>query len=448
MQDSDNNTDSSCFSPPPSSSSSSSDLHDRIAQILTGPPQTIYFRDVHQIVTLLREACEPFHNTLSQVPVREMDISTRRFGDFGGRYAPELQMEALSELGNQFRDAICDPDFWRQFVGCGFVDKTPLTLATKLTEHGGGANIWLKREDTNLYASHKIRNIVGQVLLAKRMGKSEIIIDCGFAGHGLVCASLCQKLGLKCTVFMGIFDGEAQEKDVFAMRQRGASVLFSENGLGCYTVRAALDDAHRHAISNFEDGFYIASGPIGPHPLPLIHRFFQSLLGEETKDQCVEAIGSAPDAVVAPVGMGSGAVGMFTPFIDAPDVRLVGVQPARAAPLTSGSVGVLYGACTYLLQDDNGQILDSHSYAEDLASPTVGPELAHWKDDTKAEFVEAADTEATDGMTRMRVLEDFTPSFATAYAVDKTLKVARELGQGKNVVLLVAGEFNPLVEVV
>lgn len=426
-----------------SSSSSSSDHHDRIIEILTGPPLTIFYHDPHMIISHIRRANELTHKDLARIPVRSMDLSSRRFGAFGGRYAPELQMEALSELAIHFRDAVCDVDFWRQFVDCGFVDKSPLCLAKKLTKQAGGANIWFKCEDLGLYASHKIRNIVGQVLLAKRMGKSEIIMDCGYAGHGLACATLCQQLGLKCTIFMGELDGESQEKDVFAMRKRGASVIFAENGLGCYTVRAALDDAHRHAVSRFEDGFYIPSGPIGPHPLPLIHRFFQSLLGEETKDQCLEGMGSLPDAVVAPVGMGSGAVGMFAPFIDSPEVKLVGVQPADAAPLTSGSVGVLYGACSYLLQDKHGQVLDAQSYAEDLTCPTVGPELAHWKHDTKVEFVEATDQEALDGMKSVYHSEGFVPSFATGYAVDSAVKVAKELGRGKNVVLLVSGEFNP-----
>lgn len=433
------------------SSSSPQEMQDPIIQFLTGPSQTIYIPDVHEVIKTLREkGCDDDNNkissAISRISFRRLDLSTRRFGSFGGRYAPELQMEALTELGNQFRDAICDIDFWKQFLNTGFVEKTPLQLAKNLTQQAGGANIWLKREDFSPFSSHKVRNIVGQTLLAKRMGKTEIVMDCGFAGHGLVCAALCEKLGLKCTIFMGSFDGKVQEKKVREIQNRGASVTFADNGLGCYTIRAALDDAHRHAISRFDDAFYFPSGPIGPHPLPLIHRFFQALLGEEVKEQCADEFWGEPDAIVAPVGMGSGAVGMFAPFIDSPEVKLVGVQPASAAPLVSGELGVLYGACSYLLQDNHGQVLNSHSYAEDLACPTVGPELAHWKHG-RVEFVDSKNEDAVDGMMRVRDSEGFVPDFATGYAVEKAVQVARALGKHKEVVLLVAGDYNPFVEI-
>lgn len=418
---------------------------DQIIQMLTGPLQTIKLNDPYQLITHLRrrsdEKLDQFIiSILNSIPKIKLDLSARRFGSFGGRYAPELQMESLSDIATHFGNAVSDIKFWKEFVSCIF-KPSPLQLAKNLTQHARGANIWLKREDTNQFGSHKIRNIVGQVLLAVRMGKTEIVMDCGYAGHGLVCAALCEKLSLKCTIFMGMSDANAQKQQVALMQQLGAMVAPSENGLSCYTIRAAIDDAHRHVVSH-DNAYYIPSGPIGPHPLPLIHRTFQSLMGEETKDQFFEMTSKLlPDAVVAPVGMGSGAVGMFAPFIEHPSVQLFGVQPAGAAPLTSGSVGVLYGACTYLLQDQHGQVLDGSSCSKDLTCPTVGPELAHWKETDRVEYVEIGDDNAIDNMLSFHNLEGFLPAFATGYAIDKAIQLAKELGPGKDVVLLVSGEF-------
>ncbi|RJE26975.1 Pyridoxal-phosphate dependent enzyme [Aspergillus sclerotialis] len=424
-----------------------SDFQDEIIKLLTGPHQIIKLNDPYQVSKHLRHQYEKngeeptpvsyFHH----VPIIKLDLSARRFGEFGGRYAPELQMEALSTLENHFKNTICDPNFWHDFLKCGLFEPSPLQLAEGLTKHAGGANIWLKREDLNQYGSHKIRNIVGQILLALRMGKTEIVMDCGYAGHGLLCAALCEKLDIKCTIFMGKLDFESQKLEVWTMKQFGAKVTPSDTGLGCQTIRAALDDAQRYAVSRFEDAYYIPSGPIGPHPLPLVHRIFQSFMGEEVKDQCIELMSKCPDAIVAPVGMGSGAVGMFSPFVNNPSVQLVGVQPAGVAPLTTGSVGVLYGACTYLLQDEYGQVLNCSSYAADLNCPTVGPELSHWKHLSRVEYVEARNDDAVDNMVLFHDLEKFLPSFSTGYAVDKTIQLAKELGPGKNVVLLVSGDF-------
>lgn len=425
-------------------------FEDQILQLLTGPPQIIKLNDPYHVVEYLRRQFEKKRDkstvsTLNSIPKITFDLSTRRFGSFGGRYAPELQMEALSSLATQFGNAISDIRFWKDFVGCSFVKPSPLQLATNLTQYAGGANIWLKREDLNEWGSHKVRNIVGQILLAVRLGKTEIIMDCAYAGHAIVCATICKKLGLKCTIFMGSKDARTQKPEVKSMEQLGATVVSCDNGLGCYTIRAAIDDAHRYAVSRFEVAHYIPSGPIGPHPLPLIHRAFQSLLGEETKNQCVNLMSKLPDAVIVPVGMGSGAVGMFAPFINNPSVQLLGVQPA-GSPLTSGSVGVLYGACTYLLQDDHGQVLDCSSYAEDLSCPTVGPELAHWKDIERVRYVETHNENAIDHMVLFHDLEGFLPAFATGYSIDKTIQLAKDLGPGKDVILLVSGRLDRSLE--
>lgn len=429
------------------SSNSPSEYHDRIIQILLGPSQNIKFHDPYKLLKHLHaHADKPFNKTsilhLSHIPMVKLDLSTRRFGSYGGRYAPELQMEALSDLANHFRDAISDIAFWKQFLDCGIVKTTPLIQAKNLTEEAGGAKIWLKREDLGPRASHKVRTILGQILLAARIGKTEIVMDCAFAGHGLVCADICSKLGLNCTIFMGDADGTAQSDEVDAMRALGAAVILSDNGLGCTGIRAALDDAHRHAMAHFADAYYIPSGPIGPHPYPLIHRFFQALLGEEVKDQCLGVMGKgAPDGIVVSVGMGSGAVGMFAPFIENlnPAVKLVGVHADDSAPLTSGSVGVLYGACTYLLQDEHGQIQDGNSQAADLSSHLVGPELAHWKHAPCVEFVEATSHDECVGASRLRHLEGLDALYPASYAVEETMKLAKELGPGKDVVLLVSG---------
>ncbi|PTU18068.1 hypothetical protein P175DRAFT_0412484, partial [Aspergillus ochraceoroseus IBT 24754] len=360
-----------------------------------------------------------------------------RFGQFGGQFAPELQMDILLSLPSIFHHTLTvDDSFWTDFADCPLARPSPLHLARNLTQlAGGGANIWLKREDLNAFASAQTRTIVGQVLFAQRLHKSEIIMECGFAGHALVCATMCARLNLQCTIVMGAADLAAQPDAVAKVKQLGAQVLTAGTGVaaGGGTLRAAMNSALQYSLSRLDSAYHILSGTVGPHPMPTITRTFQALLGEEIKAHM------GPDALVSAVGSGAAALGMFAPFIDDPAVRLVGVEPADAAPLTHGSLGVMYGCRTLMLQDEDGQILPSRSIAPDLNFPCAGPELAHWKDIDRLETVTASSEEAVRGLRLLCEQEGIVPGLATGHAVLETIRLARELGPGRNVVLLVSG---------
>ncbi|RHZ57314.1 tryptophan synthase [Aspergillus thermomutatus] len=378
----------------------------------------------------------------SPLPCFPILLSPTRFGTFGGRFAPESQMDALQELTLAFDRIVSDHGFWKEFLSCHGIRPSPLRLAENLTRLAGGANIWLKREDLNQHGSHNIRSIVGQALLARRLGKTEVVMECGSARHGIVCAGICTRLNLKCTILMGSWDATNQKDTVDMIKQAGATVITADMGAspGRGTLRAAVNEALRYSVARLSTAYHIMSGPIGPHPLPTITRTFQSILGEEIKTQFGGASGDRlPDALVSPVGPGSAAVGMFYPFIEHPSVKLLGVEAAEAAPLSHGDVGVLHGCRTYLLQDEHGQILDSRSISPDLDFPSVGPELAHWKETARVEYVAATDAEALQGVDILRNQEAIVAGAFTGYAVKRTIRLARELGPGKDVVLLVAG---------
>ncbi|KAF7165270.1 hypothetical protein CNMCM5623_009492 [Aspergillus felis] len=388
--------------------------------------------------------------TLNKTPARKTSplpclpilLSPTRFGTFGGRFAPESQMDALQELTLAFDRTISDYGFWREFLSSPGIRPSPLRLAENLTRIAGGANIWLKREDLNQHGSHNIRSIVGQALLARRLGKTELVMECGSARHGIVCAATCARLNMKCTILMGSRDASNQKDSVDMIRQLGATVLTADMGAssGLGTLRAAVNEALRYSVAHLSTTYHIMSGPIGPHPLPTITRTFQSILGEEIKTQFGGASGGRlPDALVSPVGSGSAAVGMFYPFIEHPSVKLLGIEAAEAAPLSHGDVGVLHGCRTYLLQDEHGQILDSSAISPDLDFPSVGPELAHWKETARVEYVAVTDAEALRGVDILQSQEGIVSGAMTGYAVERTIRLARELGPGKDVVLLVAG---------
>ncbi|KAL5332724.1 tryptophan synthase beta subunit-like PLP-dependent enzyme [Aspergillus crustosus] len=364
-----------------------------------------------------------------------------RFGQFGGQFAPELQMDALLDLPRLFHNVLSDSAFWGDFSACSLIRPSPLQLAQNLTRAVGGANIWLKREDLNPFASYQTRNIVGQILFAHYIGKREIAMDCGFAGHGLVCATMCARMEMQCSILMGASDIASQPEAVEKMKQLGANIITSHSPAEYRGgLRTATNEALRYSISHLESTYHITSGTVGPYPIPAITRTFQSLLGEEIKDSISRQSckrGNRPNALVSPVG--SGALGMFTPFIDDQEVRLIAVEAADAAPLTHGSVGVMYGCKTLLLQDDDGQILPSHSVAPDLNFPCAGPELAHWKDIARLETAMASNEEAVRGLRVLCEHEGIVPSLATGHAILETIRVARELGVGKDVVLLVSG---------
>ncbi|BAE56247.1 unnamed protein product [Aspergillus oryzae RIB40] len=369
-----------------------------------------------------------------------------RFGIFGGQYAPEALTTCLAELEAGFQAALDDPTFWEEYRSYYPYMGRPSSLhqATRLTEHIGGANIWLKREDLNHTGSHKINNALGQILIARRLGKTEIIAETGAGQHGVATATVCAKFGIKCTIYMGAEDVRRQALNVFRIRLLGATVIPVESG--SRTLRDAVNEAFRAWIVRLDTTHYIIGSAIGPHPFPTMVRTFQSVIGNETKAQMQE-LGKSPDAVVACVGGGSNSVGMFYPFSKDLSVQLVGVEAAgdgldtdrHSATLTGGSVGVLHGVRTYILQDEHGQISDTHSISAGLDYPGVGPELAHWKESKRATFLSATDAQAFEGFRLLSQLEGIIPALETSHAVWGAIQTAKKLGPGKDLVLCLSG---------
>lgn len=371
--------------------------------------------------------------------LRPPQISFGGYGSFGGQFVPESIMGFLHELTSTFEAAISDPAFWAEYVTFQRSQHTPLTLASKLTHAAGGATIWLKREDLNDYGSHKTRNIIGQLLLARRMGCTEVVTDCAAAKHGNFTAAMCARLGLQCVVIMGADDAYAQEEDVLEMKMLGAKILTARTPSGMGSLRAAITEALRYSVCNHETVYYLMGGPVGPSPLPTVTRTFQALLGEEVAAQMHELAGCQPDAVVTAVGSGCGAVGLFRPFLHSPEIRLIGVEGAHAAALTEGSLGVLQGSRTLMLQNEDGQIIDSYSISPDMNLSTVGPEVAHWKSTGRVEIRTATDADALDGFKSLLNHEGIASGLDSSHAVSTTVNLARELGAGKNVILMVTG---------
>lgn len=370
-----------------------------------------------------------------------------RFGEFGGQYVPESLMDCLAELEQGFNNAKDDPKFWEEYRSYYPYMGRPgqLHLANRLTEHAGGANIWLKREDLNHTGSHKINNALGQILLARRLGKTEIIAETGAGQHGVATATVCAKFGMKCTIYMGAEDVRRQALNVFRIKLLGAKVVAVE--AGAMTLRDAVNEAMRAWVVDLGTTHYIIGSAIGPHPFPTIVRTFQSVIGTETKSQMLALTGKLPDAVVACVGGGSNAVGMFYPFAKDPSVRLLGVEaggdgvdtPRHSATLSGGTKGVLHGVRTYVLQNEHGQISETHSVSAGLDYPGVGPELSSWKDNARAKFIAATDAEAFKGFRLLSQLEGIIPALETAHAVWGALELAREMGKGKEIVICLSG---------
>ncbi|MNX57929.1 Tryptophan synthase beta chain [compost metagenome] len=348
------------------------------------------------------------------------------FGPFGGRFVPETLVGALDELDAAYREALADPAFHeelayfqRDFVG----RPSPLYFAERLTAYYGRARIFLKREDLNHTGAHKINNALGQALLAKRMGKTRIIAETGAGQHGVATATVCARFGMECVVYMGEEDARRQALNVFRMHLMGAEVR--EVSSGTRTLKDALNEALRDWVANVERTHYIIGTVAGPHPFPEMVREFQSVIGREAREQCLSQAGGLPDYVVACIGGGSNAMGIFHPFRDDASVRLIGVEAAgegidtdrHAASLTMGSVGVLHGNRTYLLQDDEGQILPAHSVSAGLDYPGVGPEHAYLKDTGRARYVSVTDKEALDAFQRLSRLEGIIPALESAHAL-------------------------------
>jgi tryptophan synthase beta chain len=369
------------------------------------------------------------------------------FGQFGGQFVPEVLMPALAELEAAYAEARDDPDFQAELAGLlrDFVGRrTPLYYAPRLSEAVGCA-VYIKREDLAHTGAHKVNNALGQALLAHRMGKQRIIAETGAGQHGVATATVCAKLGLECVVYMGVEDIRRQSVNVFRMELLGAEVRPVESG--SQTLKDAINEAIRDWVTNVRTTFYIIGSAIGPHPYPTMVRDFQSVIGREAREQVLEQAGRLPDAVVACVGGGSNAIGMFTGFVNDPKVRLVGVEPGgrgmgkneNAATLVAGTVGVLHGTRTLLLQDEDGQILGTHSVSAGLDYPGVGPEHSYLQSIGRAEYVAVSDAGALDGFRQLCRLEGIIPALEPAHAIAYLPDLARELGPDGLIVLNLSG---------
>ncbi|PYI07740.1 tryptophan synthase beta chain [Aspergillus sclerotiicarbonarius CBS 121057] len=370
-------------------------------------------------------------------------------GPYGGQYVPEAMVKCLSDLDSGFRAAVKDPRFWEEYESYyPYVGRpSGLHQAPRLSAFAEGATIWLKREDLNHTGSHNINNALGQVLLARRLGKTHIIAETGAGYHGLATAAVCARLAMQCTVYMGTHDMQHEAENVFMMRAMGATVLPVRSGSG--SMCDAIDEAFRACIADINKSYYAIGSAVGPHPLPTIVKTFQTVIGKETKSQFRQQTGTLPDAVVACVGGGSNAVGMFHPFVPDQSVRLIGVErEAEAAALAGGSVGVLHGSKTYILQDEDGQIRKPQSIFTGMNYPGVAPELAGWKDSGRATFLSATGAQVLEGFRRMSELEGIIPALESSHAIWGAMQVAKQLGPGKNVVVCVSGRGDKQVQTV
>ena len=372
------------------------------------------------------------------------------FAQYGGVFIAETLISAVTELKLAYEKYKDDPDFLNEFeedlkhyVG----RKSPLYHAVNLSKQVGGAQIFLKREDLNHTGAHKINNTIGQALLAKRMGKTRIIAETGAGQHGVAAATVAARLGLECVVYMGEVDIARQAQNVYRMKLLGAEV--APVTAGSRTLKDALNEAMRDWVTNIDDTFYIIGTVAGPHPYPMMVRDFQSVIGKETKEQFDNQVGGLPDALVACVGGGSNAIGLFHPFIEDSSVKLIGVEAAghgidkgpdaHAAPLCAGSVGVLHGNRTYLMEDPNGQIIEGHSISAGLDYPGVGPEHAYLKDIGRAEYVSVTDKEALEAFHLLTRVEGIMPALESAHAVAYAVKLAQEWSSDKNIVINLSG---------
>ncbi|MBD2036696.1 tryptophan synthase subunit beta [Leptolyngbya sp. FACHB-321] len=385
-----------------------------------------------------------------------------RFGKFGGKYVPETLMPALFELEAAFQRYRAEPDFQQELQGLlrDYVGRpSPLYFAERLTAHyarpdGTGAQIYLKREDLNHTGAHKINNALAQVLLAKRMGKQRVIAETGAGQHGVATATVCARFGLKCVIYMGVQDMERQALNVFRMRLMGAEVSPVEAGTG--TLKDATSEAIRDWVTNVEDTHYILGSVAGPHPYPMLVREFHAVIGQETRAQCQEKWCGLPDILLACVGGGSNAIGLFHEFIDEPSIRLIGVEAAgegvntekHAATLTQGRVGVLHGAMSYLLQDEDGQVTEAHSISAGLDYPGVGPEHSYLKDLGRAEYYSVTDAEALAAFQRLSQLEGIIPALETAHAIALLEMLCPQLSGNPRIVINCSGRGDKDVQTV
>jgi tryptophan synthase beta chain len=390
------------------------------------------------------------------MPLSAVPTAQGRFGAFGGSYVPETLVTALEQLREEYAKARNDPEFWRDLeaLNRNFVGRpTPLYRAARLTEHargqaagpGRGATIWLKREDLAHTGAHKINNTLGQTLLTLRMGKKRIIAETGAGQHGVASATAAAHFGLSCDVYMGSEDVRRQRLNVVRMRLMGARVI--EVNSGSRTLKDATNEAMRDWMGSVEHTHYIIGSVVGPHPFPMIVRDFQSVIGRECRQQCLDTLGRLPDAVIACVGGGSNAAGIFYPFVDDAAVRLIGVEAGgrsnapgqHAAPLSFGSPGVLHGSLSYVLQDSDGQTAEVHSCSAGLDYPGVGPEHSYWKDSGRAEYTAATDAEALSAFQVLARTEGIIPALESSHAIAEAVKRAAAMRDDQHVVVNLSG---------
>jgi tryptophan synthase beta chain len=371
-----------------------------------------------------------------------------RYGQFGGRFVPETLMDALDVLAREYDRAKSDPAFQAELSGylADYVGRpSPLFHARRLTELAGGAEIYLKREDLNHTGAHKINNAIGQVMIARRMGKTRVIAETGAGQHGVATATACALFGLECTVYMGEEDIRRQKLNVFNMRTLGAKVVPVTTG--SRTLRDATNEAMRDWMASSRATHYTIGSVVGPHPFPMIVRDFQSVIGREARSQFLAKTARLPDCVVACVGGGSNAAGMFFPFIEDLDVELVGAEAGGRGPevgehassLSRGTPGVLHGSLSYVLQDSDGQTQDVHSISAGLDYPGVGPEHSYWKDTGRARYESITDAEALNAYHTTAKLEGILPALESSHALAQALREAARLGKGKTVVVCLSG---------
>ena len=370
------------------------------------------------------------------------------FGPYGGIFVAETLMPAINELNEAYQKYLDDPDFvaeldqdLQHYVG----RPSPLYHADRWSKALGGAQIYLKREDLNHTGAHKVNNTVGQALLAKRMGKTRIIAETGAGQHGVATATVAARLGLECVVYMGAVDVERQALNVYRMKLLGATVVPVESG--SRTLKDALNEALRDWVTNIDDTFYIIGTVAGPHPYPAMVRDFQAVIGREAKQQCQEMTGRLPDALVACVGGGSNAIGLFYPFIEDSSVKMFGVEAAgdgvetgrHSAPLCAGRPGVLHGNRTYLMADDDGEIIETHSISAGLDYPGVGPEHAWLKDTGRAEYVNITDDEALEGFHALTQMEGIIPALESSHAMAYAMKLAPTMSSDQIMIVNLSG---------
>ncbi len=371
-----------------------------------------------------------------------------RFGQFGGRFVPETLTRALDELEAEYAAAKQDPNFHAELDGLlkSFVGRpSPIYHARRLSELAGGAQIWFKREDLNHTGAHKINNTLGQALLTLRMGKTRVIAETGAGQHGVASATACAHFGLPCVVYMGAEDVRRQRPNVFSMKLMGAEVRPVTSG--SQTLRDAVNEAMRDWMSSVETTHYIIGSVIGPHPFPMMVRDFQSVIGREARAQCLQQFQRLPDTVVACVGGGSNAAGMFYPFIEDSEVKLLGVEAGglsaepgqNASPLTHGRPGILHGSYSYVMQDEDGQTSPVHSVSAGLDYPGVGPEHSYWKDTQRVEYTECRDGEALDTFDKVAKMEGILPALESSHGIAKALQIAAQMTRDQIVLVCLSG---------